>query len=288
MDSHERKPLDEEIDVFGITNAGKVRKNNEDHYLICSLEKHMKVHSTSLKDLSHLPLKQDRLAYLLLVADGAGGHAAGEEASRLTLETAARYMTYSMQCYYTADAKQEDTFLKDMNSAILECHSMVLKDAKQHPDWRGMAATLTLFMSIWPRAYVVQIGDSRCYQLREGVLRQITKDQTIAQHMVDEGLLEPDTAGHSRWSNVLSSAIGGADAMPVTTKIDMQWGDVIMLCSDGLSKHVSDEEIRKFLNQPTSSEEICKSLVNDALEKGGTDNITVVIGRINPAIDKNQ
>ena len=143
-----------------------------------------------------------------------------------------------------------------------------------------MATTLTMYMGVWPRAYVVQVGDSRCYQFRDGNLQRVTKDQTLVQQLVDDGVVNQSQADGSPYSHILSSAIGGSNATPVTTTIDMQWGDVMMLCTDGLTRHVSEEEIEDRLNRLESAEQVVRDLVSLALERGGSDNVTVVVGRL--------
>lgn len=284
MEASDEKPRDDEIDVFGSTHVGHVREENEDNFLLCSLRKQMLVHYTSLPDLEKLGRDSERLAFLGLVADGLGGQAAGEEASRTALETIAEYVTHSMRCYYTSDAEEEREFLEDLERSVLRCHENVRAEAEKHPDRRGMATTLTLVMTIWPRAYIVQVGDSRCYHLHQGELHQITRDQTLAQDLIDQGLMPREEAADSQLHNVLSSAIGGADARPVVSKVVLDRDDSLLLCTDGLTKHVSDKEIRDRLLGFEKAEEVCRTLITDALAGGGTDNVTVIVGRLkNPA-----
>jgi len=277
--SFKESPRDDEVDVYGMTHVGKVRELNEDQFLICSLHKMMEVHRTSLPDLRQLSMKGERLAFLALVADGLGGHSAGEEASRVALETLISYVNHSMECYYTGDPHQEREFLEHLNTSVLECHAKVLQEAHDHPERKGMATTLTLLLTIWPRAFVVQVGDSRCYRLRDGNLIQVTRDQTVAQDMVDKGMLPETQADVSRWSHVLSSAIGGTRARPAISKIDLKWDDILMLCTDGLTNYVTDAQIKERLLNMKSARDACKKLVADALAGGGGDNITLIVGQ---------
>ncbi len=273
------KPRDEEIDVFGLTHPGKVRQNNQDHFLMCSIHKSLDVHFTSLPDMDHLPLKSQRLAVLAVVADGVGGEAGGAEASRLAVETVAEYVANSMHCYYEAGSSEEAVFAEELQNAAMRCHASVLDKAEEDPELRRMATTLTLWLSVWPRLYLLQVGDSRCYLFREGTLTQITRDQTMAQELVDQGVLTRTDAFSTQWAHVLSSSIGGSQTAPVVTQIDMGWHDVGLLCSDGLTKHVSDERIGERLAAMTSAKQVCEDLLQDALDDGGTDNITVIVGR---------
>ena len=147
------------------------------------------------------------------------------------------------------------------------------------PGGRSMATTLTLFLGVWPRAYLLQLGDSRCYLMREGTLTQITRDQTMAQELVDQGVLTRTEAPRTRWAHVLSSAIGGHQTAPVVTRVESVWNQVILLCSDGLTKHVSDERLAERLRTMTSAKQVCEALLEDALADGGTDNIAIIVGR---------
>ena len=161
----------------------------------------------------------------------------------------------------------------------MQTHARVVERAKADPGGRNMATTLTLFLGVWPKAYLLQIGDSRCYLMRDGVLTQITRDQTMAQELVDQGVLTRADAPRTRWAHVLSSAIGGHQTAPVVTEFESVWNQVILLCSDGLTKHVPDERIRERLRAMTSAQQVCEQLLADALEDGGSDNITILVGR---------
>ena len=273
-----RKPVDDQIDFYGLTHPGKVRKENQDHFLVSSLHKRMEVHMTSLPDTGKLYGEAERLAFLAMVADGVGGVRGGEEASRLALEAVSQYAAESMDCYYTADPTDDQAFTRALASAALHCHEDVLRRSEGAPG-RGMATTLTLMLFVWPRAYLLQVGDSRYYILRHGELTQISRDQTLAQALVDDGVFSRTEASKSPLSDVLSSAIGGSETTPVVTCIDQDWNYVHMLCSDGLTKHVSDERIAERLNSMTSSKQVCEDLLQDALDGGGSDNITLIVGR---------
>jgi serine/threonine protein phosphatase PrpC len=274
------RPPDEEIEVYGLTHPGKVRRANQDHFLIGSLRKQMDVQLTSLPHVELLVGQVERLAFLAMVADGVGGGPRGEEASRLAVEMVTQYVAHSMRCYYTADPTDEVAFSRSLMEAALQCHMDLAEQGAQDPARRGMATTLTLWISVWPRAYLLQVGDSRCYLLRRGELTQISRDQTMAQDMVDRGIMGRTAAYQTRWANVLASAIGGPEAAPIVTRLDPMWNDVGLLCSDGLTKHVPDTRIRERLLAMTSAKQACEALLEDALAAGGTDNITIVVGRM--------
>ena len=274
-----RKPRDDEIDVYGLTHQGKVRQTNQDHFLICALRKQLEVYQSSLPNIQEM-VSGRRLAYLAMVADGVGS-GRGEEASKQAIEDIVGFVAHSMHCYYTADPSDEKAFSDALEEAALHCHEQMLEHAKKDgDDGSSMATTLTLFLSVWPRSYILQVGDSRCYIYRKGVLTQISRDQTMAEDLVDQGVFTRSDAANTRWAHVLSSAIGGKQTAPVVTGIDRGWDDIGLLCSDGLTKHVSDEQIKERLRTMTSSKQACEALLQDALDDGGSDNITIIIGRI--------
>ena len=127
---------------------------------------------------------------------------------------------------------------------------------------------------------MLQVGDSRCYYYRNGVLQQVTKDQTVAQGLADEGVLKPEQVKSSPLKHVLASAIGASAAVPEITRVNIsERGIPILVCTDGLTKHVSDDEIAQCLAAMESSEQVCHQLLDLALERGGSDNITLVVGR---------
>jgi serine/threonine protein phosphatase PrpC len=275
-------PRGQDIDVFGLTDAGKVREHNNDHFLICSLNKHVRVHATSLPEPERLPHEGEPLAFLGLVADGVGGSEAGGEASRLATESLYDYAAHSLRCYYTTDPHQEIAFLSTLHDAVMRVHGRVLEEGESRGLPGTMATTLTLVLTSWPRAYVVQVGDSRCYRLRRPELTCITRDQTIAQSLFDAGALTRSEADRSHMKHVLTSAIGGGEgsaASPVTSVLDLAWDDVLLLCSDGLPLHVEDDEIREVLLAGGSAEAACRTLVGMALERGARDNVTVLVGK---------
>lgn len=275
-----RKPRDDELDVYGLTHQGLVRKTNQDHFLIGALRKQLEVYHTSLPDMEQLRHASRRLAYIAMVADGVGS-GRGEDASRQAIQDIIEFVTHSMHCYYTADPTDEKAFSDALEEAAIHCHVKMLEHAKEDgDDGSSMATTLTLFLSVWPRSYILQVGDSRCYIYRQGTLTQISRDQTMGEDLVDQGVFTRSGVINTRWVNVLSSAIGGRETAPVVTGIDRTWDDVGLLCSDGLTKHVSDDQIKERLRTMTSSQQACEALRQDALDDGGSDNITIIIGRI--------
>jgi protein phosphatase len=214
-----------------------------------------------------------------MIADGVGKGAGGEEASRLAVQALIQHMSSGFQEAYEAESTDPTAFPRLLESAALECHERLLERSGQGPSATRYATTLTMFLGLWPHAYLLQVGDSRCYLFRDGELTQITRDQTMAQDLIDQGILTQEKAPNTRWAHVLSSAIGGDEAHPVVTRIVRQWGTIVLLCTDGLTKHVSDERIAELLGSMTNARETCEKLLQEALDEGGTDNITMIIGR---------
>jgi protein phosphatase len=278
-----RKPREDEIDAHGVTHPGKVRKENQDHFLLCSLRKQLVVRLSSIPEAEGLTTESDRLASLAMVADGVGGSAQGEMASRVAVQAVTRYVTRAMRCYYGALPEDDEDLSSALEESARQCHAEVVRRGEQDFEVRGMATTLTLYLGVWPRGYLLQVGDSRCYLLRNGELTQITRDQTMAQEMVDLGVMKAEQAAGTRLAHTLTSSIGGHENHPKVTRFDMNWGHVLLLCSDGLTRHVPDDRIRDVLRSMTSCRQACETLLQDALDGGGNDNITIVVGR---AVDK--
>jgi protein phosphatase len=199
----------------------------------------------------------------------------------LVLEAATQYVSGTMRCYYAAGTDDAE-FSEALQEGALRCHAELRQRGEEDPDYRGMATTLTLFLGVWPRAYLLQVGDSRCYLYRNGELGQITRDQTMAQELIDLGVLTRADAAGSRLARTLSSSIGGRQTDPVVSRLDMAWGTVLLLCSDGLTAHVGDARIKERLGSMTSARQVCEDLLEEALQAGGSDNITIIVGRALP------
>src|SRR5262245_11091723 len=274
----ERVPRQSDVDAFGLTHTGKMRPANADQFLILTLHKTTQVQASSLPTSLAKPQTSDARAFIFLVADGVGS-GAGVQASEAALRHVMSYVTHATRLCYTVDAEEHDHFLEELKKAVSRAHDEVHQDA-QVGGVSSMATTLTLVAFIWPMAYLVHVGDSRCYRLREGELQRITRDQTMAQALVDAGALTNSKAEHSPLKHILTSAIGSDALVPEVGSDTCHWQDVLLLCTDGLTKHVSDSEIAEVLRSGESSETMSRRLVDLALERGGSDNITVVIGKL--------
>jgi serine/threonine protein phosphatase PrpC len=276
------RPVAADIDVFGLTDRGKVRSENQDQFLIGSLHKLLRVHLTSLPQADSLPLVSESRGFLFLVADGVAGRPDGDVASGTALRTIAHYVTHFTDLYRRLDSDKEQVFLAELTASVAQSHQLLRTEGARHYGGHGMATTLTMVAVLWPRAYLVQVGDSRCYRLRDGALERVSKDQTILQALLDSGAVSAADAEASPYKGVLASALGGPEAVPETRALDNKWDDVMLLCTDGLTRHVTEDEIAAELRTIQSAEQSCRRLVALALARGGHDNVTVVIGRLRP------
>ncbi|MBI3790729.1 MAG: serine/threonine-protein phosphatase [Gemmatimonadetes bacterium] len=276
------RPSGRDIDVFGVTHPGLKRDENQDAYLIASLHHAMVVHDGSLDDDEPATMTSTRRGMLFLVADGVGGGVGGRAASTAALRAASRYVTEAMDYYARSEPGTEKAFIDHMLMAVERTHQDVLEAGERDEGTRGMASTLTMVTIVWPRAHLVHVGDSRCYRLRDGALECLTKDQTMAQLALDSGDMSVEEAEQSRLRHVLWSALGAQQLAPDSYHTDVRRADRMLLCTDGLTKHVSDAEIAAWMAKPVDSKTICRGLLDLVLERGASDNVTLIMGQMSP------
>jgi len=266
------------VDVYGRTDAGRVRKENEDHFVIVSLRKAMEIRQTSLPDPHVFDQLHGPEALLFVVADGVGGHFGGELASGTAVTSVVEFVGQAAGCFHSLDVDREHEFLGQLETAVERAHEKIVQEHGSRG--QSPATTLTLAALVWPRAYLVHVGDSRALYMRNGRLRHLTRDQTMGQFMVDSGAWTEEQAQRARPGATLISAVGGPEMNPSVGLIDLLQGDVLLLCTDGLTKHVPDERITEILGQRHSAEVMCQELVDAALTAGGTDNVTAIVARM--------
>jgi protein phosphatase len=265
------------VDAFGLTDPGKVRPANEDHFAIAMLRKAVELRQCSITASQVTERYSSREAMVFVVADGVGGQPGGAFASETAITTLVEYLSQAAGCYHNLDATREHEFLAQLESSVQSAHQRLGGDeGKGH----GPATTLTMATLVWPRAYIVHVGDSRAFYLRRGRLRQLTRDQSMGEFMVESGAWTEEQARRARTSGVLVSALGAAEMTPSLGLVDLTPGDTLLLCTDGLTKHVSDETIADVLGKAESAEAACRALVDAALADGGTDNVTAVVARM--------
>ena len=274
------RPMTADVDVFGLTHRGHVRRTNADHFLIASFHRSLRLHATSIGEIG--PRETESRGFILVVADGVGELDAAAEGSARALATVSQHLLHASEICSQMALEQEQTAIDELKTAVGRAHQALIDEAEQS-GIPASATTLTMYAAFWPRAFVVNVGDSRMYRLRGADFQRLTTDQTVAQMMVEAGAMSPESAEQSRLRNILWSAVGSNEIVPDVLVTDCDTRDRTLLCSDGLTKHVSDDEIREYLARDLSSEEMCKALLDLALGRGGTDNITIVSGRVRRA-----
>jgi serine/threonine protein phosphatase PrpC len=271
------RPTLAEIDVCGLTHPGLVRATNADHFLVASFHRTMRVHATSLGE-GLGPQETQNRGFLLLVADGVGGATGAGEGAARAVTTVAHHLLHDTEICSQLVVDRRDEAVNHLRQALTRAHQTLI-DATKSGESEHRATTLTMFAAFWPYAFVLHVGDSRAYRLREGVLERLTTDQTVAQMMVDAGAMSADAAERSHLKHVLWSAVGSAELVPEVVVTDVTRRGVVLLCTDGLTKHVTDAEIASHMSRRASTQSTCKALIDLALSRGGTDNVTVVMAR---------
>jgi PPM family protein phosphatase len=274
-------PMEVAIDSCGLTDVGRIRPMNEDQFLIASLRKSVRIRHTSLDDPGLVKRLAGVEAHLFVIADGVGGRPGGELASTSAVTSLLEYVDEAVSTYQSFGADQEHEFMARLETSVQRAHQRILDE--HGAEGKGPATTLTMVTLTWPRAYLVHVGDSRAYYLRRGTLRQLTRDQTTGEYMVDVGAWTEEQAARAKVAANLISAVGGSEMTPSVGLIDLEPGDVLLLCTDGLTKHVADEQISEVLQGDASAEAMCRTLVTAALDAGGSDNVTVIVARTRAA-----
>lgn len=266
------------IDAFGATDIGKVRKDNEDHFVVANIHKSVDLLCGSLSSeaLNHRVGASG--AHLFVVADGVGGGPDGDLASERTAAAVLSYVGSTAGCFHGLDVEREHELLGALEETVHKVHRQLHAEVGA-PQRQAPATTLTLVLLVWPRAYLVHVGDSRAYVRRRGRVQALTRDQTFGEFMVSAGAWTEEQASKSRTAETLASAIGGSELAPTVGLIDLEPGDSLLLCTDGLTRHVGDERIAEVLAMPTSAKEMAEQLIAEALAAGGSDNVSVIVAR---------
>jgi protein phosphatase len=261
------------VDSYGLSDVGLIRKNNEDSFLI----------ATPTSDFANQnPAELNGImpenGTMFIVADGMGGAQAGEVASRMAVDTVARNFINALN---KKDSLDQQTLISALTETIQETNQLIFREGQKNSECNGMGTTLTAAMVYGTTIFFAQLGDSRAYLARKGVISQMTKDQSLVAQMVASGSLTPEEAKNHPQRNVILQALGIQSQVDVAISLaELRRGDQIVLCSDGLSGKVDAEEIKEFLErfEPKAA---CQGLVRMARERGGEDNITVIVARFN-------
>jgi PPM family protein phosphatase len=274
----------------GRTDLGLVREENQDSLLVADLRSG----ETAARSPASIPAAATVAATasttgpfdfglgaegaVLLVADGMGGRAGGARASSLTVSTVHEVMTGSER-----SGGGHGPFAGLLRRALTEANSAVYEAGSRGDEYDGMGTTATLAGLMDGFVFVAQVGDSRAYLVRQGRILRLTRDQSLVQDLIDSGIMSEDDE-HNVRDNMLLQALGvGASVRPEMTYHELRRGDVVLLCSDGLSGVVRDEEIRRAVEEAGDHVTLCDRLVQLANERGGGDNITVLAARVEGA-----
>ena len=266
------------IDVSGLSHAGKVRSRNEDHFIVTRIGRYLETVLTSLPP-GEVPERADEAGYAMVVADGMGGHAGGELASRMAISGLMKLALAMPDWIFRLDETVATDATQRSKGRFRDLNALLIEHGKQDAAVRGMGTTLTAARTMGRHLQIVHVGDSRAYLLRDGRLLRLTRDHTYVQLLLDSGQLSEEEAANFGARHLLVNALGGVseDVEVDVSQLTLTSGDRLLLCSDGLTDLVADETIREVLMDCRQSADACRRLVDLALAAGGKDNITVVV-----------
>jgi protein phosphatase len=268
------------VDIAACTHPGKKRPNNEDSYLVCQFQRHLNTISTNLPP-ELVPLPHNEVGYAMFVADGMGGAAGGEVASRTAISSLIDLVVRTPDWIFTQKEQWAQQVLRRMELRFEKVREILEQETLKDPRLTGMGTTMTVAGSIGRILLVAHLGDSRIYVYTHGQLIHLTKDQTMAQLLVDMGVISEKDALTHHARHVLTGAIAAdAKSSDVELRIErLNDGDQLLLCSDGLTDMVSDMEIGAVLAKKQPAQKSCEELIELALQAGGKDNVTVVVAK---------
>jgi protein phosphatase len=268
------------VDVAGLTHPGKVRPANEDHFLIARAGRHLDVLETNLPE-GDVPARSEETVHVMAVADGMGGVKGGAAASRLALRTMVNLLLGRPDWILRIDERRAREVMRRAVDRHRQIDAALGALAAGDPELAGMGTTLTAAGILGADLFVVHIGDSRAYLFRGGQLRQLTRDHSLVQVMVDAGELTHEEAASHHLRHLLIQALGQHEGKleVEVLRLGLADGDALLLCTDGLTEPVPDARIAEVLARPGPAGEACRALVGLALDGGGKDNITAVVAR---------
>ncbi|HEU5118631.1 MAG TPA: protein phosphatase 2C domain-containing protein, partial [Isosphaeraceae bacterium] len=266
--------------AFGaVSNRGKVRVNNEDHFFVGRIHRGVEMYHSNMPD-DIVPRQVEEEGFVMVVADGMGGAASGEHASMLAILTGLRVVLNTNKWNMAYTEEETCQLIQKMQAYFNEMDQVLLDQARLHPEMAGMGTTLIVTYSVGNVLFVVHAGDSRGYLIRGKHIEQLTKDHTLAQMLAETGQIPPEEVSRHKKRHVLTNFLGGPTRGVVADiqRFLLSDNDRILLCSDGLSELVPVEEIARIVQDSSDPQSACDALVAQALDKGGSDNITVTLG----------
>jgi PPM family protein phosphatase len=260
-------------EIFGISNVGLIRQDNQDSFLIANLE------TGDIATMSAPSLVSVHTApFIVVVADGVGGAASGALASSIATET---ILSELHRWWHKVPKRTPESIEAAMKRGIDIANKAIHQKANTSPEHHGMGTTTTLALVLDGEAFIAQVGDSRAYLVRKGAAKQLTKDQSFVQRLIDAGRMTAKEAAQSEHRNIILQALGPEEKVVTDFyRVKLENGDFLVVCSDGLSNQVSAEEIGRIARGAGGPEDICHALVEEAMHTGAPDNITVVTARL--------
>jgi protein phosphatase len=268
------------VDLGALSHVGKVRTNNEDHFLVARFDRSMRTLLTNLPP-GHVPGYCGETAYGMLVADGMGGEVAGEVASRTAVSVLVDLVLRTPDWILRLDEHVFQEVRQRMEQRFQQMQEALAGQARDDPALWGMGTTMTLACSLGADLLLIHAGDSRAYLFRQERLHRLTRDHTMAQSLADIGAIRPQDVATHPLRHLLTNVLGGRSGKVRADFRELRLvdGDQILLCTDGLTDLVSEAAIREVLRKVGTAADACRALVDLALEAGGKDNVTVVMGR---------
>ncbi len=266
------------IDVHAQTHPGHHRPNNEDHFFVTRTSRTLETLATNVP-AGDVPERAEEVNYVMVVADGMGGHAAGEVASRMAISALVSLALEVPDWIFKVDEEHARTIEQRIRDRIRQIGTMLVDRGRRDPALRGMGTTLTAVRSLGRDLMITHVGDSRAYLLRTGKLHRLTRDHTYVQVLIDAGQLAPADVAIFGHPNVLTNALGGSseEVQVDTDRLLLEHGDRVLLCSDGLTDMVDDTTIASIMREAPGSSDACERLLQQALDRGGRDNVTVIV-----------
>jgi PPM family protein phosphatase len=266
------------VEFGAVSHPGKVRENNEDHYLVFRRQKSRTVLKTNLPCCL---TDHTEDAYTMIVADGIGGSAFGEVASTLALEAVWDLGLQQVRLSVKVNEREAADLSEKVETAFNLIHESLVEHAEHDPRLAGMGTTLTAVHTIGADAIVGHVGDSRAYLFRAGALTRLTHDHTLREELIKSGLADADAPSLRYVRHVLTRCLGGHHhtVQPDIHRLTLADGDCLLLSTDGLHDLVEDSEIARVLGEQVVPDAACQTLLNAALDRGGKDNITIIVAR---------
>jgi serine/threonine protein phosphatase PrpC len=269
------------VESFGMTDRGQSRGSNEDCFVVAQLARTLQV------DQTNLPQNKTTFSchrgHVLLVADGVGGSSAGEVASGLSVRSIEDFLLNTLKRFSNLQPTEEQSVLLDLQHALFQADARIFEETAAHPEWRGMGTTLTLAFAVNWRLFLAHAGDSRCYLYVGKRLQRLTQDHTMTAEMVRRGIITPEYQEHHPLRHIVTNILGGSElgVQADLHCVDLHPGDVLLLCSDGLTEMIPEDQIALILEQEKNNPQgACERLIQEANRRGGKDNITCIVAHV--------